>query len=664
MTNINTTMTGTLFGNAASALSDRELRMLLASYARFSHEFMIWRDDNGTNKFVSRSCQRLTGHTPDNFLTNSAFLEKIIHYEDLPMWREQHADGHIHKPIHVRLQSSNGDYIWFEHTCCAVDNDSGFNGVIGYFVDINAIKHAQAIHSKLTLAIDQSDNGFAILDKNGIIEYANTAFLDLQVDDSIDIGTPLPLLAPGSARIKEIVDELLKGRIWHEHFSIELPSGATLWQSIKISPIYDNNRHISHYMVFLIDITQKTRNRDKMQQLFAMVEQSKQEWERSLDCISDVVILADNNGVVRRINKAVGTMFDTDMDEILGKHWNELLPPEMRQLDNLPEEHEFHDEKRDRWFYYHIFTFDGDDLASKVKQVVTIHETTNTWRITRELADAYEHLKATQGQLLHQEKMASIGQLAAGVAHEINNPTGFITSNLSSLGKYIGKLADYITLLEQSLQDCGNDDLRTKVQQQRKKMKIDFVLEDIDDLIAESLEGTQRVKTIVQNLKSFSRVDDTGFSVTNLHECLEAALSIAWNEIKYKATVNKDFQPIPEIYCSPQQLNQVFLNLLVNAAQAIEDSGEITVATATSEPWVVITISDTGKGIKPEHLNRVFEPFFTTKEVGKGTGLGLSICYDIIKKHHGDIFVASKPGKGTTFTIKLPIEAPQQQDKS
>jgi len=269
-----------------------------------------------------------------------------------------------------------------------------------------------------------------------------------------------------------------------------------------------------------------------------------------------------------------------------------------------------------------------------------------------ELQDAFDELKATQSQFLQHEKMASIGQLAAGVAHEINNPIGFITSNLGSLQKYIDRIGEFLKLQAEGYSD--DEDFPLVIA--RKKLKIDYIMEDMPALIAESLDGVERVRKIVQNLKSFSRVDQLDYSLVDVNNCLEDTLNIVWNEVKYKCTVNRQYGEIPPSKCYPQQLNQVFMNLILNAAQAIETQGEITIKTWTENAKIKVAISDTGAGIPPENLKRIFEPFFTTKPVGKGTGLGLSIVYDIItKKHDGTIEVASEPGKGTTFTISLPV---------
>ena len=273
-----------------------------------------------------------------------------------------------------------------------------------------------------------------------------------------------------------------------------------------------------------------------------------------------------------------------------------------------------------------------------------------------DLEKAYNELKTAQATILQQEKMASVGQLAAGVAHEINNPMGFIASNLGSLAKYLDRLAEFIATQGAAL---NNPEEAPRVAEARKKLKIDFVLQDSRDLIVESLDGADRVKRIVQNLKSFSRVDQAEEQPADLNECLETTLNIIWNELKYKTTVHKEYGELPRIRCFPQQLNQVFMNILVNGAQAIEKQGDITIRTWAEADAVKIAISDTGGGIPADKLNRIFEPFFTTKPVGKGTGLGLSICYDIVKKHGGEIIVDSVEGSGTTFTVVLPIRAAQ-----
>lgn len=252
-------------------------------------------------------------------------------------------------------------------------------------------------------------------------------------------------------------------------------------------------------------------------------------------------------------------------------------------------------------------------------------------------------LSATQQQLLQSEKMASIGQLAAGVAHEINNPVGYVYSNVSTLQGYVDELLAVVR------------HLRGKADGPAPSCDVDFLEEDIPQLVSETREGLDRVKKIVQDLKDFSRVDKSDdWEEADIVKGLESTLNIVQNEIKYKAAVIKSLVALPDVPCLPTQLNQVFMNLLVNAAQAIPNKGTITLRSGFDERRVWIEVSDDGCGMPPEVQARIFEPFFTTKPVGKGTGLGLSVSYSIVQKHNGKIELTSAPGQGTSFRVVLP----------
>ena len=259
-------------------------------------------------------------------------------------------------------------------------------------------------------------------------------------------------------------------------------------------------------------------------------------------------------------------------------------------------------------------------------------------------------------RMLHQDKLAAIGQLAAGVAHEINNPMGFIMSNLATLKKYNDVEQRYLNALEDALKGCCPEERRKPLEELRRDLDIPFILEDIPPLISESQEGAERVKRIVLDLKDFAHIDEENMEEADLNQCVQSTANIVRNEIKYVADLDLQLNEIPLVVCNPQQINQVIANLLVNAGQAMENHGVITVTTRQEEEEVVLTISDTGRGMTEEVRKRIFEPFFTTKDIGKGTGLGLSIVYDIIKKHDGEITLESELGKGTTFTIRLPIK--------
>ncbi|MBV5341714.1 MAG: HAMP domain-containing protein [Deltaproteobacteria bacterium] len=292
-------------------------------------------------------------------------------------------------------------------------------------------------------------------------------------------------------------------------------------------------------------------------------------------------------------------------------------------------------------------------IADRVHELQALNET-----LEARVAEEVNKNRQKDSILLHQDKLASIGQLAAGVAHEINNPMGFIMSNLRTLKNYADVEQQYLSALEETIKECCPDAEHKQLEELRQRLDLFFILEDIPPLIAESLEGAERVKRIVLDLKDFARTDEDSLKETDLNQCVQSTANIVRNEIRYVADLDLQLGDIPLIVCNPQQINQVIANLLVNAAHAIDGHGRITVTTSADAERVLLTVADTGCGIPLDIRTRIFDPFFTTKDVGKGTGLGLSISYDIIRKHGGEITLESESGSGTTFMISLPISGP------
>jgi signal transduction histidine kinase len=294
-------------------------------------------------------------------------------------------------------------------------------------------------------------------------------------------------------------------------------------------------------------------------------------------------------------------------------------------------------------------------LENKVKERTADLQTANTALLAEKARqeELIRKLAEAHSQLLQSEKMASIGQLAAGVAHEINNPIGFVNSNLGTLQRYVKDLFEALFAYEQHEGEM-TEETRAVLADLKQKIDLVFLREDVGNLLTESMEGMQRVKRIVQDLKDFSHVDEGKMQWANLEQGLDSTLNVVWNELKYKAEVTKEYGGIPQILCMPAQLNQVFMNLLTNAGQAIDEHGRITIRTGQDGQNVWVEIEDTGKGIKPENLERIFDPFFTTKPVGTGTGLGLSVSFGIVEKHGGHIEVHSKLTKGTVMRVWLP----------
>ncbi|MCK1791428.1 ATP-binding protein [Pseudomonas violetae] len=270
--------------------------------------------------------------------------------------------------------------------------------------------------------------------------------------------------------------------------------------------------------------------------------------------------------------------------------------------------------------------------------------------------------KQLESQLVQSEKLASLGQLAAGVAHEINNPIGFISSNLGTLDGYFQQLQEMLDAYRQAEVSIESREWVERLQQLRERVELEFLRDDIPLLIKESKDGIGRVGQIVRDLKDFSRVDSNQeWQWTNLQQGIESTLNIVASELKYKADVLKDYQVLPDIECLPSQINQVIMNLIVNASQAIgPERGTLTLRTGHAAQSVWIEVQDTGSGITPQNLQKIFDPFFTTKPVGQGTGLGLSLSYGIVRKHRGEISVRSEVGVGTTFRVELPIRQTSQ----
>jgi PAS domain S-box-containing protein len=306
------------------------------------------------------------------------------------------------------------------------------------------------------------------------------------------------------------------------------------------------------------------------------------------------------------------------------------------------------------------------DVTTALRLTRALEESEARYRQRLEETIRLNHqIEATQSQLVHSEKMASLGQLAAGVAHEINNPIGFVFSNLSSLKSYLADLVDVLAAYDAATASLADKDAAIAAARElQAERDIDWVREDIGQLLAESQDGLNRVRAIVQNLRDFSRPGERDWQLTRVEDCLEATLKVIALDERKGYRLHKDYADLPPIQCMPAQLNQVFMNILLNAVDAIkhdpEQPGEITIATQRlDDAHIKISISDNGKGIPPEHLQRIFDPFFTTKPVGSGTGLGLSVAWGIISQHGGEISASSPAGQGTCIDITLPIQPPQ-----
>lgn len=403
------------------------------------------------------------------------------------------------------------------------------------------------------------------------------------------------------------------------------------------------------------------------------LRQSERRTRTIIDSALDGIITINMDGIIAEWNPKAEEILGWSYKEVIGRKLGDIIIPlKMREAHIKGLQHYAKTgegpvlNKRIELPALHK---DGHEIAVELAIVpIKVGEEQFFSGFVRDLTETKEakkKLEEAQAYILQSEKLASIGQLAAGVAHEINNPVGFVMSNLGTLDGYSKtwkKLLDAHQELANAVgQDNGANinDILVRIDDIRKSEDFDFIQKDTGQLISESLDGTNRIKEIVQGLKSFARLDESEVKEVDIHECINTTLKVVWNELKYKCEVEKKLAEVPRFRGYPGQINQVFMNLLVNAAQAIPERGKITIETKSTDHNIIITVSDTGKGILQEHLKDIFNPFFTTKPVGKGTGLGLAIVYGIIEKHNGTIDVESEVGKGTTFTISLPLKGVQ-----
>jgi two-component system, NtrC family, sensor kinase len=539
--------------------------------------------------------------------------------------------------------------------------------------DITERRQMEDSLARLSRAVEQSPVSIVMTDSDGAIEYVNPKFCRITGYACEEvIGQNSRILKSGDMAASEyetLWRTIRAGKEWRGELHNKRKDGSLFWEFATISPLIDKDGLITGYLAVKEDITERKlveivldqsrkeleAKHHELEMVFRQVDQGKHEWEETLDHLRDFVILTDAVHRIRRCNKLLTDITGRSFKDLIGEDWRNLLIETGFNFENFNGNNgELLNEHSHRT--YDVNMYEISNKGTLEGHVVSLNDTTELRIATRELARAYSELKEAQLQIFQQEKMASIGQLAAGVAHEINNPMGFISSNLGTLNKYVERLAEYIDAGDQVLQACRCNAGADRLAEERKRLKIDHIMGDARQLIIESLDGASRVRHIVQDLRSFSRVDQAQQEPTDLNKALETTINIAWNEIKYVADLTREFGDIPEILCFPQQINQVFLNLLVNAGHALEGTrGSIDIRTWCEAEDVFVSIADTGCGIPVEIQQRIFEPFFTTKGVGKGTGLGLSISYDIIRKHEGKITVESEAGRGTTFTVRLPI---------
>jgi PAS domain S-box-containing protein len=616
----------------------------------------------------------------------------------------------------MTLRTAAGDERFVELTARRIDI-AGEPAVVSTCQDLSDIRHVQTsllnMSQVLNQILDSDPVATFVIDSEHRVTHWNRACEQLTGHDWWDMqgvtdkgpvfyGKERPLLCDliveGAA--PEALERLYEGTLRASTVSEGAYEGEAffplfgesgLWLAFTAAPLRNSSGQVVGAIETLQDVTQRRnaeeelmRHRNQLEILVGERTAELASTHRELEAFmqnASVGILSAANGRIVRHNKKFAEMFlvedgqgatgramsdffesPADYDRL-----TEVAFPELAQ--SRPFQHEMllrRDDGKQLWTQMIGYVSSAEDPAAGAWWL--LQDRSEVRRAQEALESNYERLKETnhrleeaQNQLLQSEKMASIGQLAAGVAHEINNPIGFVNSNLNSLKRYVEDLlrlvADY-----QAAEESLPAPARTRLQEVKQEIDLEYMLEDVPMLLRESADGLGRVKRIVQDLKDFSRVDNCDLAEADLNAGLDSTLNVVFNEVKYKADVVKAYGQLPPVRCIAAQLNQVFMNFIVNAAHAIETRGTITLSTGHCGDWVWVEVADTGCGMSQEVQRRIFEPFFTTKPVGKGTGLGLSLSFSIVQKHRGCIRVRSEPGKGSAFRVWVPVNVEDGQE--
>ena len=579
--------------------------------------------------------------------------------------------------------------------------------------DLSDIQHVQTMlqgmSSLLRQIVDGAPVASFVIDRHHRVTHWNTACSRLTghgADTMIGstepwrafYSTPRPLLADlivdgvgesdlarlhgDSARASNLVAGAYEAEGFFPQFG---PDGR--WLGFTAAPLRDHDGQVIGAIVTLQDVSQRRRTEDELtRRLDQMVEARSAELAanaRLMDAFIDnapIGVVYTVNDEVQRANRQMTEMLGAaDRGAAAGRPGQPgqpfyMAPTDVVRLRNLAQPLFARNEALHHEMWMRDAAGQPHWMQINACPVEYSDDTTGAWWMLQdrtevraaqeelrqrfaELQQTNQKLEQAQNQLLQSDKMASIGQLAAGVAHEINNPVGFVSSNLNTLRQYVTSLLTLADAYGRHSQPASPEAAQA-LARTLQAVELDYLKEDLPQLLDESADGLARVKKIVQDLKDFSRVDQADWQLADLNAGLESTLNVVLHEVKYKADIVRQLTPLPLVQCLAGQLNQVFMNLIVNASQAIDGHGTITLASGAQDGWVWVQVSDTGAGMSDAVVRRIFEPFYTTKDVGKGTGLGLSLSFSIVQRHGGAIQVRSQRGVGSQFRVWVPVAGP------
>jgi PAS domain S-box-containing protein len=678
---------------AAEALQVSEQRLTLALEAA-NEGLWEWNMVSG-QAYLSPGYYAMLGYQPGEFPATFSGWTSLLHPDDLAPLMGELADevgDEENKPrdefkLEFRLRTKSGGWRWMLGRGRVVERDGeGLPArIIGINIDVTEQRAQEAERRLLFETIAASRGEIYLFDaatrhfrfvNQGALDNLGFTLEQMRRKTPLDIcpyETAESMAAPMAA--------LAKG----EKSSVKLE----VLQRRADASLYPAEVHLQYFGhgedAYVLAIVEDLTEREAAE---AALRESESRFRTIFDSVHEGILIHDEeSGAILSVNRRACEMYGRSEAEMLLASVGELsagTPPfsepeaaamMMRAAAGQPQFFEWFARRKSGELFWVEMNLRLASIGDHERLLAVVRDITARKAQEDELRRNLEQqvqlnkkLEDAQNQLLQSEKMASIGQLAAGVAHELNNPIGFVHSNLGTLEKYLKDIFEIAAAYEAAekavASGCGELE---RVHQLKEEKEYAYLRTDIFQLMAESKDGLARVRKIIQDLKDFSRVGEAEWQWADLHKGIDSTLNIVWNELKYNCKVSKEYGELPEVYCLPSQLNQVFMNLLVNAGHAIENQGEITIATGRNGDEVWVAVTDTGRGIPEENLRRIFEPFFTTKPVGQGTGLGLSLAYSIVQRHQGRIEVGSKVGEGTTFRVVLPIRpaaAPAEKTKS
>lgn len=662
----------------AEAQADREMfRLILDSTA----EGIYGIDLNGCCTFSNKAGLQLLGYASHEELQGRD-MHALIHHtlpggdpfpvEDCRIFQAFQRGKGTHV-VDEYLWRKDGSGFPAEYWSYPIIFNHQITGAVVTFIDISERKKTEQSLLAFKAIVDSTDDAITSKTLDGIITSWNAGAERIFGYGAEEIiGRSMHLLIPEDRVNDEtaILESIARGeRVDHFETVRQNKDGQLIDISITVSPLIDQDGRLFGASSIARDISERKR-------LDAALQEAAAKFQAVYETISDAILIQDTQtGQILDVNASACQLYGHTRDELLTLHVEQLSANGTPYVSDSVKSYlqtanqggwitfEWQAKTRSgREFWVEVtlkpFQLAGKRLALAVVRDIDQQKTASE-ALNRALAEAValnKKLEEAHLHLLQSEKMASIGQLAAGVAHELNNPIGFVSSNMGTLEAYLQEVFAVISAYEAAEADTGAQQAgKAAVHALKQQADFEFLRTDIFSLMQESREGLARVTQIVADLKAFSHVGEAGFQWADVHKGLDLTLNIVRNELKYKCNLIKKYGDLPPVFCNPSQLNQVFLNLLVNAAHAIPERGDITLSTGRQGDEVFIAVSDTGTGIAPEHLKRIFDPFFTTKPVGKGTGLGLSLSYGIVESHHGRLQVESELGRGTTFTVWLPI---------